>query len=46
METDFYISKEKKCPECGGDIKVYDTLMFLIAWECVNPKCNYEDSDW
>lgn len=39
---DFVISKNFKCPECGGDIKVFDT-MFAKTWECVD--CDYSDSD-
>ncbi len=42
---DYVISKNFKCPKCGGDIKVYDNTMFAKMWECVNVDCDYSDND-
>ena len=45
-ENDYVISKDFKCPECGGDVKVEKDTMFMKMWECVNPDCDYRDDDW
>ena len=40
---DGVISEHFKCPKCGGDVIVYDT-MFAKMWNCVD--CDYKDDDW
>ena len=42
---DYVISKNFKCPKCGGDVKVFDT-MFMKTWECAKDDCDYEGDDW
>ena len=42
---EYIISKNFKCPKCGGDVKVFDT-MFCKTWECINPDCDYKDNDF